>query len=144
MIPQMAGPYGAGSNGEFVLVALGLACATAVVLTLIFAVTRPQMRRIELLREAIQNPSLDPKVREFVMAQLTRPNFVVRFWRGLWSSRTAVLVGWFGLFLGIGLVASGERDAEEAGGPLALAAFAILTAPFALREFERKQLPARD
>ena len=141
MIAQLVG---SPSNSEFVLVALGLACGTAVALTLIFAITRPHMRRMELLREAIQNPSIDPEVREFVMAELTRPNFLVRFWRGLWSSRMAVLVGWFGLFLGIGLLASGEREGEEAGGPLALAAFAILTAPFALREFERKQLPAQD
>ena len=47
------------------------------------------------------------------------------------------------MFVGIGCMASGERDAEQAGPIVALISFGVLSLPYALRELEGRRTAQR-
>ncbi len=90
---------------------------------------RERHRRFDLIEVALRNPSLSPESQR----ELLRSLQPVR-------GKTPFVVGWFGLFGGIGWLC-----AEPSGSKLTMAilltvlGFALLTLPFALRELELRR-----
>lgn len=99
--------------------------------------------RVRLLEEALKNPSLDRATIESLAYQLTGARSP-RQQPG--RSRLMALmlgVGWFGMFIGVVLAIIGKADRINdlffSGIITAVASFALMTYPFALRELESRR-----
>jgi hypothetical protein len=103
--------------------------------------TRERKERLRALEEAIRNGQLDDETKRDLVTELTgrRP----RPHRGSVSEhgRLALVfgLGWLGLFLGVGLMMSGDNDAFEAGSVIAPLSFGLVTLPLALRELAARR-----
>ena len=100
---------------------------------------RNHTRRIRVLENVLQGGNLDDTSKQMLVAELTRPSVVVHAILAIWNQgRLLAGIGWIGIFLGIGMLFSGERDAIRIGVPLACVSFGVLTLPFAFRELDRR------
>lgn len=114
--------------GTFSIIPLGLMLAV-VLLVAIVSGARTRRRRLELLQEALRNPSLSPQ------AQVE----LVRALQSNTKRRWMFSLGWLGLFAGIGWLCTdphGER--LTAAIVLTVASFAFVTLPIALRELDAR------
>lgn len=94
--------------------------------------------RLRVLEQALQNPQLDPTARRELVERLDSGGL-----SGLLQSKGLTAVGWIGMFLGLGMIASGDHTAEEVGPVVALVAFGFVSLPFALRELDHRK-PAKN
>ncbi|MCB9878744.1 MAG: hypothetical protein H6835_14200 [Planctomycetes bacterium] len=102
-----------------------------------------RQERVRLLEEALKNPSLDRATIESLAFQLTGARSP-RQQPGRSRLMAVILgVGWFSLFVGVVLAILGKTTHESdmvAGGVItAVAGFALMTYPFALRELESRR-----
>jgi len=109
-----------------------------VLLALIIVLSRGRSRRLQVMQKALESNALDAESKQLLTEALTGGGPA----RALRRAKAVATIGWLGLFLGIGMLASGERDFEEGGLPVALLSFGVLTLPFAMRELERND-PSR-
>ncbi|MGE0143423.1 MAG: hypothetical protein AB7I19_10445 [Planctomycetota bacterium] len=104
---------------------------------------RDRRERLRILEEQLRNGRLDAAAQQRAMDELTgrqagpavaansdSPHPLAGRSRWLFS------LGWIGIFLGIGLTLTGDRDGEEAGAILIPLGFAFVTLPIAIREVE--------
>lgn len=103
---------------------------------------KARTERVRLLEEALKNPSIDRATLESLTYQLTGQ----RSPRNSGANKlmaVVLAVGWLGLFAGIGIWVFGEmvheRDAVAGGIITTIAAFGLVTYPFALRELEARR-----
>lgn len=97
---------------------------------------------VRLLEEALRNPQLDRQTVEGLADRLGDRRAGVGAVSALF-----LLVGWIGLFVGIGLLVAGasvappdlEDEMQMAGWIAGLCSFGCLSYPFALRELEARR-----
>lgn len=99
--------------------------------------------RVKLLEEALKNPSIDRATIESLTYQLTGQRSP-KANQGMPRLMAGVLaIGWLGLFTGIGVWVFGEmvhdNDSVAGGIITTIAAFGLVTYPFALRELEARR-----
>ncbi len=106
--------------------------------------------RLRLMEKALQADTVDDATRGVLLDQLSgrnrqRPEWLASLYQHLLflSKNALFVVGWMGMFTGIGLVVVGVGfDREElgfAGVLTALVSFGVVTVPMALREAERRR-----
>jgi hypothetical protein len=95
---------------------------------------KERKERMALARRALEQGNLDDATRQHLL-QAVPPHAR----RGYLLRNPVFTIGWLGLFLGGGLLMTGERDTFEAGIVVALVSFGIVTMPFALRELEGRK-----
>lgn len=103
---------------------------------------KARTERVKLLEEALKNPAIDRATIESLTYQLTGQRSPKN--KGSSKLMAGVLaIGWLGLFAGIGIWVFGEmvheRDAVAGGIITTIAAFGLVTYPFALRELEARR-----
>lgn len=114
-----------------------------VVFSFIFAIVmvtkRDNLRRdkLKLMQKALEHPTLDAETKRALVESMNPV-------RASWAQRIGfqplmLLVSWFGIFLGIALLAGGGYEEKQAGIVVLLLSIGGVTVPFALREFERKR-----
>lgn len=113
----------------------------AIVLTAIYRRSLERLARLRVLEQALASQHLDETLRRDVASALrAQAESVSARFR---LPQLALLIGWFGLFLGAGICAVGPRYAapsrETVGISIILAAVALLTLPIAFREFEKRR-----
>ena len=97
--------------------------------------------KVQLLEEALRNPSIDRATIEALAAQLTG----VQAKKGGASASMAIVLalGWIALFGGVGVWVLGEllHDPGMQGGGIVtgILGFGLVTYPFALRELEARR-----
>jgi len=128
--PFLASGFSSGGlpGGYIAIVIVALAAGTVLSLIWMLQRGRERRRRFDLLDTALRNPNLTAEVQRDLARSLHAPRMRVPF-----------VIGWFGLFAGIGWLCTSPRGDEEVLAWLAtLGAFALLTLPFALRELETR------
>jgi hypothetical protein len=123
------GSYGSSQAiGMVAWIPVGLMlCVVAIVALVTRARTR--RRRLDLLQEALRNPSLSPQA-QVELVRALQPNSPRRWMFSL---------GWLGLFAGIGwLCTDPRRDELTAAIIVTVASFAFVTLPIALRELDAR------
>lgn len=106
---------------------------------------RERARKLQVLEEAMKNPSLERGTVESLAYQLTgNPTPAMQRERKTGFGMAFMLaLGWLTLFTGIGLAAlGGLLDGEEAtaaGILVGIIGFGLVTYPFALRELESRR-----
>lgn len=142
MLPQSH--YPGPSSTEMVLVLTCVVAAAVVALAAIWAISRNRARRLGVLERALDNDTVDSDTKQELLGRLNAPGFLVRLWAGGHNlMRLLVILGWLGLFYGLGLMLfTSVGLAQEIGGMTALVSFAVLTVPFALRELNGKRQTA--
>jgi hypothetical protein len=104
---------------------------------------KDRRERLRILEEQLRNGWLDAAAQQRAMDELSgreaRPaaaaNATNPYPLG-GRSRWLFALGWIGIFLGIGLTLTGDRDGEDAGAILIPLGFAFVTLPIAIREVE--------
>src|SRR5262245_31148793 len=125
-------PYGfsgSGFSGGVIAISIvGVVASTFIALIWMLQRGRERRRRFDLLETALRNPNLTPEVQRDLARSLHAPRMRVPF-----------VIGWFGLFAGIGWLCTDPHGEEQVMAWLAtLGAFALLTLPFALKELETR------
>lgn len=124
----VSGIGGPSAVGMFSFIPLGLMLGV-VLLVAIVSSARTRRRRLDLLQEALRNPSLSPQ------AQVE----LVRALQSNAPRRWMFSLGWLGLFAGIGwLCADPHGDGLTTAIVLTVASFAFVTLPIALRELDAR------
>ena len=106
--------------------------------------------RLRLMEKALQADTVDDATRRVLLDQLSgrnrqRPEWLASLYQHLLflSKNALFVVGWMGMFTGIGLVVVGmgfdREDLGFAGVLTALVSFGVVTVPMALREAERRR-----
>ena len=126
---------------SFVLLVLVVTYLYRLVQSWVDSRARARSERVQLLEQALQNPSVDRAALEKLAAQLTGAPAASR---GARVSTAAVLaLGWLALFAGAGVWVLGELLHEltvTAGGIAAsIIGFGLVTYPFALRELQARR-----
>lgn len=103
---------------------------------------KERQERMRILEEALRSGQLDEVTKAELVSELTgrRPQRTPASaapWSMSGGARLLVGIGWIGMFVGVGMLLMGDRDAEEAGPVVALGSFALLSLPIAVREYER-------
>lgn len=114
------------------------------ILAIIVLVQRSKTRqaRFRLVERALQDGNLDDTARKQLLESISAPG-----WAGILHQQIAFLarhvvfvVGWLGIFTGLGLTAwggiEGEEDVLGVGVVVALISFGVVTVPMALRELQ--------
>ncbi len=120
-------------DDEAVVIVLTTGFSAIALLALIRAWAKSRTERVALLRQALEHPALDDETKRQLIVTLAGHR-----WSGLFHPKALVALAWIGIFIGIGCLVSGDRDAEAAGPIIALISFGVLTVPFALRELEAR------
>lgn len=109
------------------IVAIATGSVLAILMTVLRA--RERRRRFELIETALRSQNLQPDVQR----DLVRSLQPVR-------GRATFVLGWFGLFGGIGWMCTDPRaDDMRVAVVVTVVSFAMLTLPFALRELETRK-----
>jgi hypothetical protein len=143
-LPQVFGDTAFGSLILFMMVA-----ALTVLMVCFFLISRwmksreeSRLRQEQLLHDAMSNPNIDQEtLRELSMNLGGSSGRGARGGRSLFAV-VALGIGWFSLFIGTGVCIIGSwaqrHDALTGGLMTALFGFAMLTFPFAIREYESR------
>ncbi len=98
---------------------------------------REQKRRLDLVAQALQAGQLDERLRHELLGAVAAPGPKTPIW---------VVLGWLGLFAGIGLLivaaTTNERDMWPAGIMVTAVSFAVLSLPIAAREMQGRKTAA--
>jgi hypothetical protein len=116
------------SGGYLAIAIVSVAAGTLLSLIWMLQRGRERRRRFDLLEAALRNPNLTPEVQRDLARSLHAPRMRLPF-----------VIGWFGLFAGIGWLFTDPHGEEQVFAWLTtLGAFALLTLPFALKELETR------
>lgn len=86
--------------------------------------------KLKILEEAIRSGNVDPETKRTIIESLHGQTSRMRMMFG---------VGWVGLFVGVGLLISDERDLIAPGAIVSAVGFALVTLPIAYRELEARR-----
>lgn len=112
------------------------AVATGVVFTWLFAVivighrSKERRRRLDLIEQALRNPSLTPQVQQELVKALTPVQ----------PRRLLFSIGWLGMFAGVAWLCTNPRGDEfNFAVAVTVGSVALLSLPIALRELEARK-----
>ena len=129
-------PILAARDEEVVATIFAFILAVVVIPKIVSALAKSRERRLEALERALASPTLDADNRRVLIAELARPTGLAALFAS--GRRLIVAAGWVGVFVGIGMLASGSR-LEQQGILVALMSFGVLTLPFAMRELDARK-----
>lgn len=93
---------------------------------------KSRSERLRILEDALRNDSIDAETKREIL-QTIQPR------SGKNKDRLLFAVGWIGLFVGIGMLLSDERDMVVPGAMFAAIGFGLITMPIAYREIEARR-----
>jgi hypothetical protein len=120
--------------------------ALPIVLVFVYAISRLSFRhketerRLQLLEEAIRHGLIDREDKQQVLDALraSAPDAHARGHAAL-GGKPLMMLAWIGLFVGLVLLLSGDRDAFQAGLIVIGVSFGVLSLPIAMRELETRR-----
>lgn len=123
------------------LAALVIVMATGVAITAGSLWYKHRQARLNLISKALESDQIDEESRRLLADELRGGNG--SHWQQnllsqarLISRNFVFVLGWVGMFVGIGLMATGAWDLFEAGVIATCAGFGVATIPLALRELQ--------
>ncbi len=125
---------------EAVVVMVGMGLAGVLGFTVVRGRLALQRQRYRVVEMALQHPAVDRETQRQLLEVVAQPTGL--FGR-LFRPRTVATLGWLGMFIGLGCLASGDRDAEAAGPVIALISLGVLSLPLALRELDARRLASK-
>ena len=127
----------------FVVPILGTIFIFALIKGWLDARTQANAKHLELLEEALKNPSVDRATLESLAFQLTGSRAPSSKGGPQRSLAIVLSVGWIGLFVGLAIWLVGEMNGERSligsGTMAAIVSFGLITYPFALRELQARR-----
>jgi len=103
---------------------------------------KERKERLRVIEEAIRSGNLGPDAQQDLVTELTgrrRPRPAPAVPSPAARGRFLFGLGWLGMFLGIGLMAIGDRDTFEPGAVIAAISFGFVSLPLAIRELDNRR-----